>query len=176
MDVAEAILEFGAWIISGFVRDVYIRGEPNFNDIDVVCELEKRYEFFEKLKMRFNNVKIVRETDLRNTPKNNVPFCKRAELISVNGLKVDVMYYDTFDDWKSEKSSVDFTHAIFYMSKDVLGIQYLPEGYTFVELLNLVRQKKFSHVKARVRTNELAHGNIQRSQKFMERGWKLVFK
>ena len=176
MDVADAILEFGAWIISGFVRDVYIRGETGFNDIDVICELDKKFEFFQYLKSRFDRVKITRETDLtEGDPANNVPFCKRAELILVNGVKVDVMYYDTFDDWKSEKSSVDFTHGLFYISKDAFGIQYLPEGYTFIELLNLTRQKKFRHLKARITTNETIHKNIKRSQIFIERGWKLVF-
>lgn len=174
MDVAEAILEFGAWIISGFVRDVYIRGVMRFNDIDVICETSRRHEFLRYLQDKFESVKIVREEDLvLNT--GNVPFCKRVELVIVNNIKVEIMYYDNFDDWKSEKSSVDFTHALFYMSKEVLGIQYVPAGYTFIELLNLTRQKKFSHLKARTTTNEIIHKNIQRSQRFIERGWKLVF-
>jgi hypothetical protein len=175
MDIAEAILEFGAWIISGFVRDVYIRDVMIFNDIDVICELNKKSELLQYLKSRFDNVKITRGDDLTCDPSNNVPFCKRAELILVNDVKVDIMYYDSFDDWKSEKSSVDFTHALFYMSKDVLGIQYLPEGYTFIELLNLTRQKKFKHLKARTTTNENIHKNNRRVQIFIERGWKLVF-
>jgi hypothetical protein len=174
MDVAEAILEFGAWIISGFVRDVYIRDVMRFNDIDVICETSRRHEFLRYLEDKFESVKIVREEDFV-LHTGNVPFCKRAELILVNDVKVDVMYYDTLDDWKSEKSSVDFTHALFYMSKDVLGIQYLPQGFTFIELLNLTRQKKFKHLKARTTTNENIHKNNRRAQIFIERGWKLVF-
>jgi hypothetical protein len=162
MEIAESVLDFGAYIISGFVRDVIINGETTFHDIDIVCEYHKRDEFLEYLQKKWTTFNLIRSVS-------------SVDIVYINDAKLDIKYYSTFEVWKSEDCSVDFTHGLFYISKECLGVQYVPEGYTFIELLNLVKQKRFKHLNERLRTKQNIYENIQRSIKFQERGWKLFF-
>ena len=171
MEIAEFVVKFGALVVAGFVRDVYIRKEDVFNDIDIVCELGRREDFLKYLKDGLNA-----QYDSTCIPESsNVPLCKRVDILHVGNIKLEVMYYTSLDDWKCRESTVDCTHSLFYFSSDGLGIQYLPDGYTREELLNLIYHKKFRHLDARLTTNERIMKNIKRSEKFERRGWKLVF-
>lgn len=167
MEIAQRVIDFGALVIAGFVRDVYIRKEERFNDIDIICEIHKRDNFLEYL-----NGEFVRTT-IPNS--SNVPLCRLIDIVYIGRTKLEIMYYDTLEDWKCKESTVDCTHSLFYLSKNGLHIQYLPEGYTQEELLDLILQKKFKHLDERLTTNEKILENIERSYHFQMRGWKLVF-
>ena len=171
MEIAEFVIKFGALVVAGFVRDVYIRKEEAFNDIDIVCELDRREEFLKYLKDGLNAKHVLTYIPT----SSNIPLCKRVDILDVRNIELEVMYYTSLDDWKSRESTVDCTHSLFYLSGEGLGIQYLPDGYTREELLNLIHQKKFKYLKARLTTNERILANIERSVKFEKRGWKLVF-
>jgi hypothetical protein len=177
MEIANSVVDFGCLVVAGFVRDVYIRKEQSFNDIDIVCQLSRRGEFLEHLKEKWKDVTVSKSDSVCET---HIPFCKYIEIIHIfkykkNEVKLEVMYYENIKDWLRKESSVDFTHSLFYLSKDGLGLQYLPDGYTREELLQLIHEKQFKYLQQKLKSKESTFHVNNRIVKFQNRGWKLVF-
>jgi hypothetical protein len=176
MEIATSVIEFGCIVWGGFVRDVYIRKEPKFNDIDIVCQLHRREEFLEFLKEKWGGQVVKsKEASKMKCALYIVPNCKFFDEVHVNGTRLEIMYHEKFEDWGCKESTVDFTNCLFCLTKDGLGLQYLPEGYTRGELLQLVLDKKFKYIKEGFRTKTNMWLSLERSKKFQSRGWRLVF-
>ena len=159
------ILDLGCLVVSGFVRDVIIRGEDTFKDIDIICDLAKKDEL----------VKIIGGTIISSKKYVSDKFyttCKYMIAILLNDVIYDVRFFDSVQDWKDEKSG-EFTTSLFYIAKDHLGVQFMPEGETLPSLLDLVRNR---HIKVLYKGDN--KGNLfdirERKYKFVKRGWKII--
>ena len=158
------ILDLGCFVMGGFPRDGIILQEP-FNDIDIICDLAKKDEL----------VKIIGGTVISSKKYVTDRFyttCRHMISVLLNDVIYDIRFFDSVQDWKDEKSG-EFTTSLFYIAKDHLGVQFMPEGETLPSLLDLVRNR---HIKVLYKGDN--KGNLfdirERKYKFVKRGWKFI--
>ena len=136
LDLAREIISVACamdmWIFGGYVRDVIVRGQQKFNDVDIGCPDNKTdvEQFVRVLSSRFQ---VERHGDPITKMRYGAmsPGLARLHKCIVRSgnaaVSVDVAVYSSFNSWCREKT-VDFTCNIFYMKKDVaLGIRYVPD-------------------------------------------------
>jgi len=160
-EIFNSILDLGCFVVSGFPRDAIILQEP-FNDVDIICDLAKKDDLIKAIGGRvFFSRKYV-STRFYTTCRHSVGMIR-------NDVFYDIRFFDSVQDWKDEKSG-EFTTSLFYIAKDHLGVQFMPEGETLPSLLNLVRKK---HIKVLYKgdNKENLFDIRERKYKFRERGW-----
>jgi len=121
------------WVFGGYVRDVVVRKQQRFGDLDLCCSRGKTNvaHFIRALGARFD-VAMHDSRRFNATYGAMSPGIKRIHKCTVvegdTRVRVDVVSFDgSFDDWCDERT-VDFTCNLFYMKRDVaLGLRYVPE-------------------------------------------------
>jgi hypothetical protein len=147
--IIDVALAMDMWVFGGYVRDVIVRGQTKFGDIDLGCSDKKTNveQFIRVLGTRFK-VKEVRSKKFadRTGYGRMSKGIKRVErLIVEDRLHIDIVVFDgSFTDWCNEES-VDFTSNLFYKTWDTqLGLRYAPGRFKHVanpvdELVKLTR-------------------------------------
>lgn len=137
LDLAREVIAIACamdmWVFGGYVRDVIVRGQQKFNDVDLGCpdKTTNMKQFLRVLSSRFE-VNVHREPVTRMHYGAMSPGLERLHKCVVrdkNGVSVsvDVAVYESFNAWCREHT-VDFTSNIFYTKRDVaLGIRYIPD-------------------------------------------------
>jgi hypothetical protein len=129
--VIDMALAMDMWVFGGYVRDVIVRGQKKFGDIDLCCSDSKTSvdQFIRILGTRFDvtNVRTRKFGHMARYGRMSRGIKRVERFLLDNRLHVDVVVYDgTFTDWCNEES-VDFTSNLFYKSWDTgLGIRYAP--------------------------------------------------
>ena len=121
------------WIFGGYVRDVVVRQEQKFGDIDICCSRNRTNssQFIRMLSARYD-VTLHDERKFKYTYGAMSPGIKKIHKCTVTvgdvHVRVDVVSFDgTFADWCHERT-VDFTCNLFYTKSDVaLGLRYVPD-------------------------------------------------
>ena len=121
------------WVFGGYVRDVVVRKQQRFGDLDICCSRGKTNvsHFIRALGACFD-VTLHDSRRFSATYGAMSPGIKRLHKCTVvkgdTRVRVDVVSYDgSFEDWCDERT-VDFTCNLFYMKRDVaLGLRYVPE-------------------------------------------------
>jgi hypothetical protein len=121
------------WVFGGYVRDVVVRKQQMFGDLDICCSRAKTNvsQFIRALGARFD-VTMHDSRKFKNTYGAMSPGITRIHKCTVvegdTRVRVDVVSFDgSFDDWCDERT-VDFTCNLFYMKREVaLGLRYVPE-------------------------------------------------
>jgi len=151
--VIDIALGMDMWIFGGYVRDVIVRNQTKFGDIDIGCSEHQTNvdQFIRILGLRFK----VSEVRLRRIARYSRMSrgIKRVEQFVINDmLHIDVVIFDgSFTEWREEES-VDFTSNLFFKSRDVsLGIRYIPERFRFTanpmdELVKMTRDGVFERI------------------------------
>lgn len=160
MELAEQVIDVALamdmWVFGGYVRDVIVRRQKKFGDIDLGCSDKKTNveQFIRVLGTRF-------DVDGVRSQKFNVAAeygrmskgIKRVERFVINDtLHIDVVVFDgSFSDWCDEES-VDFTSNLFFQSWDTeLGIRYAPGRFRHManpiaELVKMTRDGIFERI------------------------------
>lgn len=130
-DVIDMALAMDMWVFGGYVRDVIVRGQTKFGDVDLCCS-EKKTNVAQFIRMLGTRFKV---TEVRTRKIGTVARygrmsrgIKRVERCTIDDLlHVDIVVFDgSFNEWCDEES-VDFTSNIFFKSWDTkLGIRYAP--------------------------------------------------
>jgi hypothetical protein len=160
MELAEQVIDVALamdmWVFGGYVRDVIVRRQKKFGDIDLGCSDKKTSveQFIRVLGTRFD-VKEVRSRrfNVATAYGRMSKGIKRVDRFVVNGsLHIDVVVFDgTFSDWCDEES-VDFTSNLFFKSWDTeLGIRYAPGRFRHManpvaELVKMTREGVFERI------------------------------
>jgi hypothetical protein len=121
------------WVFGGYVRDVVVRKQQRFGDLDLCCSRGKTNvaHFIRALGARFD-VTMHDSRRFKYTYGAMSPGIKRLHKCTVvkgdARVRVDVVSFDgSFNHWCEERT-VDFTCNLFYMKRDVaLGLRYIPE-------------------------------------------------
>jgi len=145
---------------------VIILSQDKFKDIDIICDISKKDEL----------VKIIGGVVVFSRPVDHIEYyttCRHVMTIISCGVHYDIRFFNSVQDWKNEKSC-EFTSSLFYLAKDHLGVQYLPDGESLPSLLALVRNK---HIKILYTGNNKANllGIRLRKIEFRKRGWKIIY-
>lgn len=121
------------WVFGGYVRDVVVRKQQRFGDLDLCCSRGKTNvaHFIRALGARFDVVSHD-SRKFHHTYGAMSPGIKRIHKCTVTEgdvrIRIDIVSFDgSFEDWCDEHT-VDFTCNLFYMKRDVaLGLRYIPE-------------------------------------------------
>jgi hypothetical protein len=126
-DLAKQVIDLAysmdMWVFGGYVRDVTVRGQRVFGDLDLCCSQRRTHpmHFIRALGTfwsvtRFRKISAYFRTVYR---------CVVDDILSVDLL----VYPETFDDWCQEHV-VDCTCNLLYSKRNVhLGLRYVPTGY-----------------------------------------------
>jgi hypothetical protein len=167
-EVVEDLLNFGCVIVGGYVRDVVIRGEKHFKDIDVVCETRLLDGLVDLLSTKYASVYKQRRL-IRKKYSLGV-FTKAQMSLScyINGVFLDVCFYDPFE---LETAIAPFA-CKFYLSKTAFGAVHISPDETLVSLLEDCRKKRFKKY-----SGELTRGQVswvdEKVSSLVRRGWVL---
>jgi hypothetical protein len=184
MELAEQVIDVALamdmWVFGGYVRDVIVRGQKKFGDIDLGCSDKKTNveQFIRVLGTRFD-VKQVRSQRFNAAAEYGrmSKGIKRVERFVVNDvLHIDVVIFNgSFSDWCDEES-VDFTSNIFFKSWDTqLGIRYAPGRFKHMAnpIDELVKMTRAGVVERIWDANE-EHANHMHVLQICERAKELV--
>jgi hypothetical protein len=137
LDLAREVIAIACamdmWVFGGYVRDVIVRGQQKFNDLDIGCP-DKTTDVEHFLRVLSTRYDVDRHSDPVTKMSYGAmsPGLARVHKCVVRNeydvrISIDVAVYDSFNAWCREHT-VDFTCNIFYMKKDVaLGIRYVPD-------------------------------------------------
>ena len=149
LDLARHVIDLAfsmdIWIFGGYVRDISIRKQNVFGDLDLCCSKSRTHamHFIRVLSTLYTVTRFQKKCVYRRP----VYRCFVDDL-----LWIDLMVYDgTFDTWCTEET-VDCTCNLFYMKRNVqYGIRYIPEEYTheanpMATLVNMTREGVFERI------------------------------
>jgi hypothetical protein len=147
-DVVNTSFAHDAWVFGGYVRDVIVCNESEFNDIDICCP------------KNVNPLWIVRSLSTKykvekcdvQTPYIGIGIKYIISYIINNILSVQFIVYDgDFNDWVDDHFS-DMSCNLFYQSRTVqLGIVYVPEQFRLCQnpiddIIKLTKSKVFDRI------------------------------
>ena len=151
LDIAKAVvnasLAHDSWVYGGYVRDVVVCGEVNFNDIDICCPKGVDPVWIVRSLSGKYNLKRL------STPVhygNNIDYVD-SYTINDSVIVQFVSYNGDFEDW-CEDCTADMTCNLFYQSRRVhLGIRYIPKKFRVYpnpidEIITMTRNKVFERI------------------------------
>ena len=160
MELAEQVIDVALamdmWVFGGYVRDVIVRGQKKFGDLDLGCSEQKTNvnQFIRVLGTRFDikSVRTRRFNDTKGYGRMSKGI-KRVERFVVNDvLHIDVVVFDgSFTEWCNEES-VDFTCNLFVRTWDIrLGVRYAPGRFKHManpaaELVKMTQEGVFERI------------------------------
>lgn len=132
-DIIDIALGLGMWVFGGYVRDVVIRKQTTFTDIDICCPSGSiPGDFFRILSTRWGISKV--HTSLLRS-KYGVMSKKIKRVLSCrveDRIDLDIVVFDgSLRDWKRDQTT-DFSCNLFYISREVqLGLRYVPRMFIY---------------------------------------------
>jgi hypothetical protein len=163
MDVA---LGYGFWVFGGYVRDVIVRGETSYNDIDIGCTWEKMNlvpKFIEEVggEVTYDTFQATGRTQHRL-----FPYVRRILHVKTRDESIDIIVFSNFKDFLNHDC---VSCNMFYMTRDGL---FMKGNFTQKDVdyyAQLTLQKKFVI---------LAQNSINfegAKTKLLAKGWSEVF-
>ena len=132
-DIIDVALGLGMWVFGGYVRDVVIRKQTTFTDIDICCPNGSiPADFFRILSTRWGISRV--HTSVHRS-KYGVMSKKIKRVLSCrvdDRINLDIVVFDgSLRDWKRDETT-DFSCNLFYISREVqLGIRYVPRMFMY---------------------------------------------
>lgn len=126
--VIDVALGMNMWVFGGYVRDVVVRGQKKFKDLDLCCPRGTNPREFLRVLGVHHKVSQVRTTPMSGYACMSFKIEQLFRCVVDDTLDVEIVVYDgTMRDWQRERTT-DFTCNLFYQSRDVqLGIRYVPD-------------------------------------------------
>ena len=185
-EVIDMAYSMDMWIFGGYVRDVVVRRQKKFGDLDICCSRDTTdvSQFIRMLGTRYD----VTSHDVRtfeHTYGSMSPGIRKLHKCSVRvgdvHMRVDVVVYDdSFREWCKEHT-VDFSCNLFYMKRDVaLGIRYVPDFLKhdpspMTKLIEMSCAYEFQRIWDVPRTTRPQWINVirihDRAKELIKRGW-----
>lgn len=148
--VIDVAMCFDVAIFGGYLRDVVIAEQTNFNDIDTLWPVGTHSSFpiFIRL-LALEGAKV----STHHVPKSNRYIGHELYKVTIDdSIHMDcVMYPGKLVDWFRD-DVVDFTCNLFYRTREVpLGLRYVPDAFKFDPnpvrtIMDLTKNKKFRTV------------------------------
>lgn len=125
--IMNIVFAFDAAVFGGYVRDVIIRKETEFNDLDILWPLGTHDSFAHFMRI------IQLDHTVVSVPVI-IPYGAkyRAYKLVIDDLAVDCCFVDmTIEDWQKERV-VDLSCNLFWKSRAApLSVRYIPSQYEF---------------------------------------------
>lgn len=127
-EVINLALGMNMWVFGGYVRDVVVRGQDTFKDLDLCCPRRTHPSDFLRVLGVHHKVRSIQKYDMCEYGCMSKDIRKLIRCVVDDTLRVEIVVYDgTFHDWQSDRTT-DFTCNLFYQSRHVhLGIRYVPD-------------------------------------------------
>jgi hypothetical protein len=175
--VVDIALGFDFWVFGGYIRDVIIRDEETFGDIDIGCEVSDEYLIPYFLRMLATDYEVtVKES--RHYGGMSPCMVRLIKITLDDTLTVDLCVFKSRDAWRSEKSA-DFTCNLFYQTRTThLALRYIPTAYRNEpnptgQIHALTCDTKFQVVHESEDPNHI--GRVcERSRVLVDKGWTRV--
>ena len=157
MEVVKTALKYGFWVFGGYVRDVIVRGDTTYNDIDIGCSWDQM-NLVSNLIEDLGEIKILEDTLERTgrTRHNLFPYIRRIINIETPECKIDIIVFSSFHDYLNQP--FDISCNLFYLLCNGVYIRG-QKDYT-----ELTKQKKFIVFKI----------SEDRVEKLIKNGWSEV--
>jgi len=173
--VIDMLMCFDVAIFGGYLRDVVIAEQTNFNDIDTLWPVGTHASFT-------NFVRVIAldgaKVEVRTVPKSKYQGHTLIKVTIDGSIHVDcVMYPGKLTDWFREED-VDFTCNLFYRTREVpLGIRYVPEAYKFDpnpvrSIMDLTKSRKFRTILTKLGDRHWIRA-ASRANHLVNRDWTL---
>ena len=178
------------WVFGGYVRDVIVRRQKKFGDIDLCCDRDVTdvSQFVRVLGASFtvdtHDVRVFKHTYGAMSP--GIRRLHKCTVTDSDGtrVRVDVVAYDdTLKEWCKERT-VDFTCNLFYMTRHVaLGLRYVPEFLKHEPdpmkiLIDMTVKQEFHRIWDVPQTIRPQWQNVikihDRARELVRRGWHMV--
>lgn len=132
-DIIDVALGLGMWVFGGYVRDVVIRGQKSFTDIDICCPNGSiPGDFFRILNTRWGISRV--HTSLHYSKYGSMSKkIRKVYTCRVNDeIDLDIVLFDgSLKDWTRDETT-DFSCNLFYISREVeLGLRYVPKLFRY---------------------------------------------
>lgn len=146
-DVVNASLAHDAWVYGGYVRDVIVCNETDFNDIDICCP------------KGVDPIWIIRSLSTKYTLKRyKTPVHYGTNINYINSYIINdsvvvqiISYNGDFQDWCDDHST-DMTCNLFYQTRYThLGIRYIPKKFRTSQnpvhdIITMTKNKVFDRI------------------------------
>jgi hypothetical protein len=164
MDVVHVALKYGFWIFGGYVRDVIIRGENTYNDIDIGCTWNQMHlvpRFLEEIGGQVNYDTLEKTG---RTQHHLFPYIRRLLDVRTIFETIDIVVFSSFDDFLVQDGDLKVSCNNFYKTRDGLFMRgnFTKKDIEYYNLLTL--QKKF------VVLTE-SEFNFKMRDKLLAKGW-----
>ncbi len=172
--VVDMALGLNFWVFGGYVRDVVVRGDSGFGDIDLGCEATDEYLIPYFLRMLATDYDVtVKES--RHYGGMSPCMTRIVKITLDDVLAVDLCVFKSRDAWRSEKSA-DFTCNLFFQTRTThLALRYVPPAFKYEpnpvgQIYTMTCDTKFRVVHE---SDDLIHiGRVSdRSRVLTEKGW-----
>ena len=140
MDVIDVALRYGFWIFGGYVRDVLVRGETSYNDIDVGCTWEQMNfipKFIEEIggQVTYDTLQVTGRTQHRL-----FPYVRRILHVKTRDEYIDMIVFSSFNDFLTHDC---VSCNMFYKTRDGLFMKGNFSKRDVEYYTQLTLQKKF---------------------------------
>lgn len=161
MEVVKAATDLGFWIFGGYVRDVIIRNETTFKDIDIGCSHEQSYLIPKFLESLEGPVKKTFDTiDKYGYQHPSFNSVHRVLTFRTPKYTIDIIIFKTFKDFFEQPlEEIGFSTDVFLLTKDGLFARH-----NLIEYIELTQKKKFKVISSNTRYE-------RRRESYINRGW-----
>ena len=168
MDVVHVALKYGFWIFGGYVRDVIIRGENTYRDIDIGCSWDQMY-FIPKFLKDLGDYDVEDDTLQRTgkTQHSKFPFIRRMLKIKTHFETIDIIVFSSFNDFLVQDGAEKVSCNNFYMMRDGIFMMGNFDRTHVDYYTRLTLQKKFIVLMDDERTSATR-------DKLLGRGWSEI--
>jgi len=117
MDVVDVALRYGFWVFGGYVRDVVVRGENSYRDIDIGCSWEHMHlvsQFLKEIgaRVEYDTFKVTGRTQHRI-----FPYVRRILEVKTQFESIDIIVFSSFNDFLTHDC---VSCNMFYKTRDGL--------------------------------------------------------
>jgi hypothetical protein len=168
MEVIDVAFDHGFWVFGGYVRDVIIRGESKYTDIDIGCSWDQMHlipKFIEEIggQVHYDTLEATGRTQHRT-----IPFIRRILKIKTPFDDVDVIVFSSFEGFiNREMLACVITPNYFYQTRDGLFMRGNFSKEEMEYYIKLTLQKKFSNF-------EKNCYNPAGVDKLLKKGWQIA--
>jgi hypothetical protein len=173
--VIDVALCFDVAIFGGYLRDIVIVEQTNFNDIDILWPAGTHGQFASFVRILALGCSKVTTREL---PKSKYQGHRLIKVTIDDTIRLDcVMYTGTLNSWFREED-VDFTCNLFYRTREVpLGIRYVPEEFKFDPnpvrtIMELTKNRKFRTILCKTGDRYWLRA-ARRANHLVDRNWAL---
>ena len=143
MDVVDVALKYGFWVFGGYVRDVLVRGETSYKDIDIGCSWEHMHLVSQFLKEIGARIEYDTYNVTGRTQHRIFPYVRRILEVKTQFESIDIIVFSSFKDFLVQDGDLKVSCNNFYMSRDGL---FMKGNFTKKDVeyyTQLALQKKF---------------------------------